>query len=372
MDVQRLRDNFANVAVHGEEVALFFYSDLFLRDPSMRDLFAVSMTQQRGRLLHALGRIVSQVDDLDNLVPFIRQLGRDHRKFGVTPEQYPTVGASLLATLAYFTGEEWTPELASDWTAAYTVVARVMIESARADEGDNPPWWEGRVISHERRRFDLAVIRVALEQPLDYSPGQSVMVECPLRPKMWRPYSMANAPRSDGTVDFHVRMVDGGAVSTPMVRGLKVGDTLRMGAPVGDLTLADELPRDLLFVAGGTGLAPLKAMLEEAAARKPPPNVHLFFGGRTEDALYDLVGLEKMAAEYSWLTVTPAVSEQDDYQGQRGSLADVVARFGPWGDRDAYICGSPAMVDATRDRLRSLGIPEQRIRSDEFVDRYQR
>lgn len=371
MDVQRLRDNFAKVTAHGEEVALFFYSDLFLRDPSLRELFSVSMSQQRSRLLNALGRIVSQVDNLDNLVPFLRQLGRDHRKFGVTAEQYPTVGASLLATLAYFTGDEWTPELASDWTAAYTVVARVMVEAAREDEGKNPAWWEGRVISHELRRFDVAVIRVELSQPMDYRPGQSVMLECPMRPKIWRPYSMANAPRPDNTVDFHVRLHDGGAVSTPLVRSLRVGDTLRLGAPMGTLTLPAELPRDLLFVAGGTGLAPLKALLEELTTRPQPPQVHLFFGARTEDALYDLVSLEKMAAEHPWLTVTPAVSDQRDYQGERGLLADVVGRHGPWADRDAYVCGSSAMVAATAERLRDLGIPDGRIRRDEFVDSYQ-
>lgn len=372
MDVQRLRDNFANVAAHGEEVALFFYSDLFLRDPSLRELFAVSMTQQRGRLLNALGRIVSQVDDLDGLVPFVRQLGRDHRKFGVQPDFYPTVGASLLATLAYFSGDDWTPELASDWTAAYTVIARVMTEAARDDEGENPPWWEGRVISHDIRRFDIAVIRLSLNHPMRYAPGQAVTVECAHRPRIWRPYSIANAPRSDGTVDLHVRLVDGGSVSTPLVRSLEVGDTLKLGAPFGRLTLDEDPPRDLLFVAGGTGLAPLKALLEQIAARSRRPRVHLFFGARTEDALYDLVDLEKLAAEHPWLTVTPSVSEEDDYRGERGILADVVARHGPWTDREAYVCGSPAMVEATVDRLRSLDIPENWIRWDELVDSYQR
>lgn len=371
MDVQRLRDNFANVAVHGEEVALFFYSDLFLRDPSLRELFSVSMTGQRGRLLNALGRIVSQVDDLDNLVPFVRQLGRDHRKFGVAPELYPTVGASLLATLAYFSGDEWTPELASDWTAAYTVVARVMIEAAREDEGRNPPFWTGRVLSHEMRRFDIAVIRLSLDQPMRFTPGQAVTVESDLRPKIWRPYSIANAPRADGTIDLHVRLVDGGSVSTPLVRSLKVGDRLRLGAPFGRLTLDGDSQRDLLLVAGGTGLAPIKALIEQLTARPRPARTHLFFGARTEDALYDLVALEKLAAEHTWLTVTPAVSEQDDYRGERGALADVVARHGPWADRDAYVCGSPAMVEATVDRLRNLDIPAQRIRRDELVDSYQ-
>jgi len=107
------------MAMHGDAVPLFFYSDLFLRHPETRDLFPVSMAAQRDRLVRALGRIVSDVEHADALGEYLRGLGREHRKFGAIAEYYPYVGASLVATLAHFNGPAWTPELAADWKAAY-------------------------------------------------------------------------------------------------------------------------------------------------------------------------------------------------------------------------------------------------------------
>ena len=161
MDVQRLRDCFARVAMHGDAVPLFFYSDLFLRHPEVRDLFPVSMAAQRDRLLHALATVVSQVDDADALRDHLSGLGRDHRKFGTLAEHYPAVGVSLLATLAHFSADAWTPELSADWQAAYDTVASIMIAAAREDEAVRPASWEATVVAHELRRFGIAVAAAA-------------------------------------------------------------------------------------------------------------------------------------------------------------------------------------------------------------------
>lgn len=369
MDAQALKDNFAQVTQHGDAVALFFYSDLFLRNPGLRDLFPIGMNHQRDRLLSALGRIVSQVDNLPELVPFVRQLGADHRKFGVEALHYPEVGQSLITTLRYFSGTEWTDTLAKDWSDAYDVVAKVMIEAAEQDATQRPAWWDAQVVTHERRRFDLAVMRVVTDRPLPFLPGQAVAVEVPYRPRMWRFYSMANAPRPDNTIDFHVRLVDGGPVSPVLVRSVSAGDRLRLASPVGTMTYDDRSGRDVLLIGGSTGLAPLKAILERIAQSPAPPRVHLFFGSRTMDGLYDLDDLAKRAVEYPWLTVVPAVSDEPaDGGAEQGTLADVIARHGIWRDHDAYVCGSPTMVDATSDRLVRLGLGRDRIRFDKYAD----
>ena len=116
LDAARLKKNWSTVAQHGDQVPLFFYSTLFLTHPSTRDMFPVSMAHQRDKLVSALGQVISQVDDLDAVIPVLRHLGRDHRKFGVVAEHYPAVGQALLATLEHFSGPEWTEELAHDWT----------------------------------------------------------------------------------------------------------------------------------------------------------------------------------------------------------------------------------------------------------------
>lgn len=364
MDERRLKESFARAAAHGDQVGLYFYSHLFLSHPELRDMFPVSMADQRNRLLSALGRIVADVSSHEALVPFLQGLGRDHRKFGAIAEHYPAVGASLLATLAHFNGGAWTEDLARDWSEAYTLLAQIMTDAAAAD--NNPPWWDATVVGHERRTLDVVVLRVVTQQRLRYLPGQSVAVEYEHRPRMWRYYSMANAPRDDGTIDFHVRIVDGGPVSSALARSAAVGSRLRLGPPVGTLTLDTASRRDLVLAAGSTGLAPLKAIVEQAAGLPEPPRTHLVFGARTATELYDLPDLEKMAAQWPWLTVTSAVSEDSVYQGDRGTVADVAGRRVQLTGRDAYICGSPAMVAATVDRLESLGMPRECIYFEDF------
>ena len=130
VDPQKLKDNFALVGANGLDVAEYFYADLFARQPELRSLFPAGMTRQHEVLLGALSQIVSSVDDPDTLVPFLRDLGRRHHGFGVLDEHYGPVGASLLATLAYFTGPGWSAELERDWTEAYGVVTKVMTEAA--------------------------------------------------------------------------------------------------------------------------------------------------------------------------------------------------------------------------------------------------
>jgi NAD(P)H-flavin reductase/hemoglobin-like flavoprotein len=366
VDEQRLKESFARVAAHGDEVALFFYSHLFLSHPELREMFPVSMADQRDKLLNALGRIVAEVSSHNTLVPFLQGLGRDHRKFGTLAEHYPAVGTSLLATLAYFSGTAWNEDLARDWTEAYTVIGKVMTEAAAEDESRNPPWWGATVVGHERRSIDVAVLRIAPDLPLRYVPGQSVAVEYEARPRLWRYYSMANAPRHDGTIDFHVRIIEGGSVSPALVRSVRVGSRLRLGAPLGKLGLNLNSERGVLLGAGSTGLAPLKAIVEQTAGLGHPPRMHLVFGARTADGLYDLADLEKMAAQLPWLTVTPVVSDELEYRGETGTVADVIGRLVPRADQDAYICGSSAMVTVTVDRLRSLGMPQNHIYVEDY------
>jgi NAD(P)H-flavin reductase len=372
LDVQRLKESFARVAMHGDEVPLFFYSDLFLRHPEARDLFPVSMAAQRDRLVHALAKIVSDVGNVDDLVVYLRGLGRDHRKFGTAAAHYPAVGTSLLATLAHFNGPAWTAELAVDWKAAYDLVAQVMLGAAEEDARSRPACWEATVLGHELRRFDIAIFRVATSGPLAYLPGQSVSIESAQRPRIWRLYSMANAPRDDLTMDFHVRMLDGGVLSMVLARGLAVGARLRLGPPVGTFTY-DPGPggpgspaRDVLLIAGSTGLAPIKAITEQIAGLVDPPQVQLFFGAQTADGLYDLADLEKMAAGFDWLTVVPAVSDDRGFAGEHGRLPDVVARSGSWREHDAYVCGPGPMVAATVTRLTGLGVPRGQIHIEDF------
>jgi NAD(P)H-flavin reductase/hemoglobin-like flavoprotein len=360
-----MRASFAKAAAAGDEAPLYFYSHLFLSHPETRKLFPVSMAHQRDRLFNALGDVVRYVDDLDSLVPILQALGRDHRKFGTVAEHYPAVGASLLATLQHF-DDAWTADLAQDWTAAYQLVASVMIEAAES-ASEQPPWWDADVVGHERRSFDIAVLTIKPRKPFGYQPGQSISLESDLRPRLWRYYSPANAPRPDGVMQLHVKARDGGPVSSALVRQVGVGDVLRLGPPLGHLGLDNASDRDLLLVAGGMGLAPVKALIDQVARFGPTRRVDLFVGARIEDQLYDRAGLDRLAAENPWLSVTYAVSDDKESPLEHGDIGDVVDRHGPWRSRDVYIAGPGPMVEDTDARLLASGLPRERIRAEVFA-----
>ena len=365
MDIARLKRSFAAIAMHGDEVPLHFYADLFLKHPETRQLFPVSMRAQRAHLVQALATIVGSVGNVDELSAFLRDLGRGHRKFGALAEHYEAVGDSLLATFAHFSAAEWDAGLAADWSAAYQLIAGVMVAAAQADEQRHPAYWTGTVIARERLAFDITALTVRTQPRLDFVPGQSVAIESPARPRLWRYYSMANAPRSDGTVTFHVRLIDGGAVSMALTAGDVVGTELRIGPPAGALRLDTGSARAVLLVAGSTGLAPLKAMLEQLADQAQPPAVHLFFGARAADGLYDLPSLEKMAAARPWLTLVPVVSAGPG-PGRTGELPDVVCGYADWSQYDAYLAGPSEMVTDCARRLAAAGTPAAQIHVEDF------
>src|SRR5437870_1812678 len=106
--VRMIRESFAVVEPCAEDVAKFFYGMLFSLAPSTRDMFPVNMVVQRSRLLRALVHVVQMVDRPDDLIPFLHQLGRDHRKFGVVASHYEAVGTALLASIKKHAGDAWT------------------------------------------------------------------------------------------------------------------------------------------------------------------------------------------------------------------------------------------------------------------------
>lgn len=366
MDVARLKASWEAAAEHGVQLPLFFYSTLFLDNPSVRDMFPPAMAGQRDKLVAALGNVVSNIEELDSVIPMVQQLGRDHRKFGVLAEHYPVVGNALLATLEYFLGDQWTPALAADWAEAYGVVANVMLDAANAAAETTPPWWEAEVVAHERRTLNIAVLTLRTSQRMDYLPGQSVAVETDVRPQMWRYYSPANSPRSDDTLELHVRLVDGGAVSGALVQAVGVGDVLRLGAPIGrDLVIDHQ--RDVLLIAGGTGLAPFKSLVDHAANERSRRRIRLFVGARTRRDFYDMTALQDYARRVPGLTVVPVTSEDPRFSGERGRVVDVALQHGTWPNEEIYLCGSPEMVANSMAALHAAGVPDERIHQEEFA-----
>jgi NAD(P)H-flavin reductase/hemoglobin-like flavoprotein len=370
MDTNALQRSWHQVTSHGEQVPLYFYSHLFVSHPGVRSMFPISMASQRDKFVNALGRIVSNADQIERDADFLQHLGRDHRKYAVVAEHYDAVGASLCATLKHFLGSEWDEELAAHWTAAYQVIARIMVQAAETSSETSPDWWDADVLSVERRTMDLTLLTVRPRHAFAFRPGQSMSMEIPQRPRQWRYFSPANAPRADGSIDLHVQQIDGGQVSPAVVRSLKVGDVVKLGAPVGErLTRRAADPRDLLMVAGGTGLAPLRAVIDqidqEWQRSGTAPRVHLLHGVRMPWHLYDRPWLRDLAARRPWFDYTEVVSDDPSYPGTRGKVGVVAARQALH-ERTAMVCGGPQMVAHTTDRLRTSGMDSRHIKYEHF------
>jgi len=356
-----------------------FYTCWFAIDPAVRDLFPPDMAAQRAifaQVFHwLLGELVAQRST--EPVAFLAQLGRDHRKYGTTSAHYENLGKALYATLATHFGDRWTP--AVEEAARQTINLMTGVMSGAADAENGPAWWDAEVAEYHRVSRDLAVVRLYLDRPMDYHPGQYVNVSVPQCPRRWRYLSPAIPAQPDRGIEFHVRAVTGGWVSSAIVTETRPGDRWRISSAHGALHV-DRAGGDVLMVAGSTGLTPLRAIIMDMARFGVNPRVHLFFGARYPCELYDLQTLWQIAAQNPWLSVTP-VSEYatdppwaGDYPNptpprglhvrQTGLLPDVVTRYGGWGDRQILISGNPDMVDATKAALIAKGAPPERITHD--------
>ncbi len=346
-----------------EDVAADLYAALFLEAPHLRAMFGPSMAAQRGRFARALSTAVGGLADVDSTRTALAALGREHRRVGVRDEHYDVFGEALVAALHRHTADIWVPELEAAWRGVFAFVAAAMQAGAREAAGHEPASWRAVVVAHERRTDDIAVLRLRTDRPYDYEPGQHLTLETPARPRSWRRYSPATSPRADGVIELHVRSVGAGWVSGALVRHTLVGDPLHLGPPAGGLTIDQTSRRDLLMVAGGTGLAPVRSLLEGMARWNSARRVTLLFGVRTAGELYDLPALQVLDARHDWVTVVPVV-QSSSYAGEQGTLAEVVARSGPWSDHDVVVCGSPAMTATTAATLLAVGVPAARISTD--------
>jgi NAD(P)H-flavin reductase len=290
---------------------------------------------------------VWSMDSPAALASYAGQLGRDHRKFGVKDKHYEAFFEALLAAVRHFSGDAWTASTQEAWEAVFSSVTSAMQAAAAADAALAPAWWLGEVVQHDLRRPDLAVLTIRPDQPLRYLPGQYLGVQVGRWPRIWRNFSVGNAPRANGLLDLHVRAVSGGLVSTALVHHARPGDALLLGPPRGEMTISEDCDRDLLCIAGGTGLAPIKAIIEgviSAGGQARQRQIALYVGARNTGDLYDMRDLETLAVSYPSLKVIPAVADDPGWQGLAGLLPDAVRQHAACEGREVFISGPGAMV----------------------------
>lgn len=213
---------------------------------------------------------------------------------------------------------------------------------------------------------DIKIIRLKPAKPLSFSPGQYATLQ--FTPDHIRPYSMAGLC-TDDELEFHVRLVPDGRVTGYLFNQLKVGDAVRVSGPLGTAYLRTRHEGPMLCVAGGTGLAPILAIVRGAIEAGMNQPIHLYFGVRSPQDVYGLEQLRALQVALPSLKLEIIVTTDDDPRSDRriGLVTDAIAQdindFEGW---RAYVCGAPPMVEATAALLKQRGIGEHHVYADAF------
>lgn len=225
---------------------------------------------------------------------------------------------------------------------------------------------DAMVTSLDDLTHDIKLVRIAPSDsaPLLFTAGQYAQVGFDGVPA--RSYSMANR-QGDGSLEFHIRRVPGGITSEHVHGALKAGDKVALEFPLGSSYLRQHHAGPILCIAGGSGLAPVKSIVETAVAHGMKQPIHVYFGARSERDLYLVEHFQALAERHANLTFSVVLSEAKTAQYRRGFVTQAVAEdlvdFDGW---KAYVAGPPPMVDAAMEIAFARGLRSEDMHADVF------
>ena len=224
---------------------------------------------------------------------------------------------------------------------------------------------KGTVLAIEALTHDIRRLRVRFAKPMEFSPGQYATVQ--FTPDHIRPYSMAGLP-GDTEMEFQIRQVPGGRVTEHVFSTLAAGDALRISGPLGTAYLRTKHEGPMLCVGGGTGIAPVMSIIRGAIAAGMRNPIHLYFGVRSTEDLYDAERLQALADQHPDLKLNIVVATGAVAKGHRSGLVTdaIKADLPNLTDWRGYFCGAPAMVEALNMLAKQLGMDPAKIHADAF------
>ncbi|WP_419810202.1 2Fe-2S iron-sulfur cluster-binding protein [Bacterioplanoides sp.] len=242
----------------------------------------------------------------------------------------------------------------------------------------------GKVIAQKRLTHDITELVVRTDTPVSYQPGQFADLTLASLPGLARSYSFASVPSppasSSGsvsnrpqsqksTLSFFVREVPGGRFSGAVNQKDLSGERIDIKGPLGDFWLRTA-QNPIIMIAGGSGLAPVIAMLEAEVQQSRHRPLLLLFGARSQQDLYALERIDNIRrhwhASFEFIPVLSDEADTSDWNGKRGLVSDFI-QPALLPDSHAYLCGPPAMIDAAETVLKNLGVSAQHIYADRFI-----
>ncbi len=222
--------------------------------------------------------------------------------------------------------------------------------------------------------YDIKQFRLKLTEPceIDFVAGQYVQLLCPRykgsSEEVYRAYSIASDPAEKNIIELIIRLVPNGICTTWCFDHLKVGANVKINGPYGDFRLSDT-DAPMIFIAGGSGMAPFKSILNHMKNTGSQRQAIYFFGGNTPADLFLTEPMRSFESRLQGFSYVPVVANagDTDWKGQTGLVTEAVQRQIPDADDyEAYLCGSPGMIDASIRVLMNIGVPEEKIYFDKF------
>lgn len=341
--------------------------------PTPDDHTHISIAEMLSALLDGTGE-EGKVDD--KTLEFFKETALDARRFGLTPEILASLGEAVRSELLSLCADlPFENVLFAERAISATTSAS--IEAVReADESNIPASFSAEVVEVEKRSRRFTVVRLQAEQKLPYLPGQFVAATANFLPNTWR-YLCPSIPSNEwGQVEFHIQS-DADDI-TGLLATTRPGDKWELGPGRGDFGQGKiNSGNDLLFIAHGTGLAPLRAYMFDLMNQAAPPRLHFFVGADYPGELYELTGMWNFAAASPWLSVVPVSTNDHDewwvqateasqpprglHLHQTGSMAKIVTQAGAWADREVLIAGPESWARDVRRAMIRRGTPAGQI-----------
>jgi CDP-4-dehydro-6-deoxyglucose reductase, E3 len=226
-----------------------------------------------------------------------------------------------------------------------------------------------RVTTCEKLNDD--VIRLILELPktehLQFLAGQ--YIDILMKDGKRRSFSLANPPHEDQKLELHIRYYEGGLFSEYAFKDLKNNALLRIEGPLGQFTL-HESSRPIIMIAGGTGFAPVKSLVEHSLEKNDTRPIHIYWGARTQTDLYFDNIAKQWSIDHKHIKYIPVLSDTDNLNGWKGKTgfvhAVVLEDHADLSEHDIYACGPPPMINAVVESFPEQGLDKERLFSDSF------
>jgi len=249
----------------------------------------------------------------------------------------------------------------------------LVIECRQIDavQGIKPRILPVRVQHKEQLGEDVMVLHLQLPgtEQLTFMAGQ--YIEFLLKDGRRRAFSIANAPHEQGFLELHIRKIAGGHFTEQIFNEMPLKTILRIEAPLGSFFLREQNDKPIIMVAGGTGFAPVKGMIEHMIFNQIQRPVYLYRGARQVSDLYMDELCQRWAQFMPNIQYIPVISDGnhgDDWDGRRGLVHQAVLEdHADLSGFEVYVCGAPSMVDIAKQTFVEQGLPEEEFYSDAFT-----